>query len=232
MVRRLKATLLLLFYPVYRVVVRAAPGFAWRLAQRLESKFWETALEGHPDIVSTPGRPALQEKIFRYYEQVWGPRLAGLTGTVLEVGCGPAGIIASVGGGLRIGVEPLLRALDSSEMKADPVSYLCASGEALPLPDAAVDAVLCVNVVDHAPSPFPLLDEMLRVLKPGGELYLYVDVNPAHKASIDYLLHPGRVPVRRIARHLQPGLEVSEARVLPVNAYPGQTCLALTGRRR
>jgi SAM-dependent methyltransferase len=230
--RRGKSILLALVFPFYRVLVRLSPGLAWRLAQQLESKFWETALEGHPDIVSTPGRPALQEKIFRYYEDVWGERLGALDGVVLEVGCGPAGIIASVGGRVRIGVEPLLRTLDTAELKADPVSYVCASGEALPLPDATVDAVLCVNVIDHSPRPLPLLDEMLRVLRPGGELYLYVDVNPAHKASIDYILHPGRLAARRVERHVAPRLVVEEARVLPVNAYPGQTCLALRGRRR
>jgi SAM-dependent methyltransferase len=43
-----------------------------------------------------------------------------------------------------------------------------AAGEALPLPDAAFDAVVCWDVIEHVQSPDRVLREIVRVLRPGG----------------------------------------------------------------
>jgi SAM-dependent methyltransferase len=43
-----------------------------------------------------------------------------------------------------------------------------AAGEALPLPDAAFDAVVCWDVIEHVQSPDRVLREIARVLRPGG----------------------------------------------------------------
>jgi FkbM family methyltransferase len=42
----------------------------------------------------------------------------------------------------------------------------------IPLPDAAVDVVLCTEVLEHVPEPIAALEEMARLLKPGGRLLL------------------------------------------------------------
>lgn len=43
-----------------------------------------------------------------------------------------------------------------------------AAGEALPLPDATFDAVVCWDVIEHVQSPDQVLHEIARVLRPGG----------------------------------------------------------------
>jgi len=43
---------------------------------------------------------------------------------------------------------------------------------AIPEPDAAFDAILCSEVLEHVPDPTKVLDELARLLKPGGKLIL------------------------------------------------------------
>ncbi len=45
---------------------------------------------------------------------------------------------------------------------------------ALPFPDASVDSLICIAVLEHVEDPFLAMNEMYRVLKPGGALFLYV----------------------------------------------------------
>ncbi len=44
--------------------------------------------------------------------------------------------------------------------------------ESLPWPDATMDAVTCMHVVEHLTAVSPLLREIARVSKPGGRVYL------------------------------------------------------------
>lgn len=57
----------------------------------------------------------------------------------------------------------------------------------MPLADGTVDAVLCTQVIEHIPEPVPVLQEIRRVLRPGGTLILSVPaIFPQHGAPGDY----------------------------------------------
>ncbi|MBS2019078.1 MAG: class I SAM-dependent methyltransferase [Deltaproteobacteria bacterium] len=47
-----------------------------------------------------------------------------------------------------------------------------APNEPLPLPDAAFDLVVSMDVIEHVPDPRPWIRDISRVIKPGGALYL------------------------------------------------------------
>jgi ubiquinone/menaquinone biosynthesis C-methylase UbiE len=54
------------------------------------------------------------------------------------------------------------------------IHFCCASGNALPIADESVDSVFMIEVLDHVPSLPLCLDEVFRILRPGGILYLTV----------------------------------------------------------
>lgn len=97
---------------------------------------------------------------------------------VLEVGSGAHGLIFYFEGGRKIGVDPLAdeyRALFPAWQ--DRAETIAAFGERLPFGEASFDIVLCDNVVDHADRPRAIVEEMARVLAPGGLLYFTVNVH-------------------------------------------------------
>jgi SAM-dependent methyltransferase len=54
---------------------------------------------------------------------------------------------------------------------------LAADGAALPLRSGSIDVALSDNVIDHARDPGGIVGELVRVLRPGGVLYLTVHVH-------------------------------------------------------
>jgi SAM-dependent methyltransferase len=60
-------------------------------------------------------------------------------------------------------------------------------GRVMPFADAAVDVVLCTQVLEHIPDPIPVIGEIRRVLRPGGKLLLSVPaIFPQHGSPGDY----------------------------------------------
>ncbi len=102
-------------------------------------------------------------------------------GIVLDVGCGPASITASLAraagpSGLVLGVDRseamLARAVRAES--GPQIGFLYADAQRLPLRDRTVDAVISVAVLQLVPDPVTALAEMARVLRPGGRLAVMV----------------------------------------------------------
>ena len=97
---------------------------------------------------------------------------------VLEVGCGAHGLIFFFETENGLGLDPLAH----HYAKLFPawqnrVRTVTAAGECLPLRDGSFDIVLCDNVVDHAKDPRRIVEEIARVLRPGGVLYFEVNIH-------------------------------------------------------
>ncbi len=97
---------------------------------------------------------------------------------ILEVGSGAHGLVFGIAAGFGVGVDPL--AVDYKKLfpkiqRTAPT--IAAIGEQLPFADASFDIVLSDNVIDHATHPLVVVDEIIRVLKPGGTLYFTVNVH-------------------------------------------------------
>lgn len=59
--------------------------------------------------------------------------------------------------------------------------------QAMPFKDESYDTILCTEVLEHIPNPQKAIDEMYRVLRPGGTLILTTRfLFPVHDAPGDY----------------------------------------------
>jgi len=104
---------------------------------------------------------------------------------VLEVGSGAHGHIFFFGARDGIGVDPLAdhyRTLFPEWQGR--ARTLAVGGEDLPFPDESFDVVISDNVVDHALDPRRIVEQIARVLAPGGLLYFTVNVHhPFYNAA-------------------------------------------------
>ena len=83
---------------------------------------------------------------------------------------------------------------------------IISDAQALGVRDASFDVVLCTEVLEHLPEPQRAIDEMFRVLVPGGQLLLTTRfLFPIHDAPHDYFRF-----TKYGLRHLLRRFEISE----------------------
>lgn len=89
---------------------------------------------------------------------------------VLEVGCEAGFLLESLpAGATRVGLDIAGNALaDARGRLGASVALAQGDGGRLPFKDGAFDVVVCSETLEHVPDPKLLIEEMHRVLKPGG----------------------------------------------------------------
>lgn len=122
------------------------------------------------------------------------------TQRAVEVGGGPWPCVAAGTFASAVVIDPLADGYHTENLitpEAGNAVYLAAVGEAMPLASAGTDLVITDNCLDHVQDPAAVAREMARVLRPGGLLWLLVDV-------MDHAdeLHPHPMSETRAARLL------------------------------
>jgi ubiquinone/menaquinone biosynthesis C-methylase UbiE len=143
--------------------------------------------DGHPIFA------ALYDQKSASAERRWmGERrrrlLAGARGAVLEIGGGTGANLAHYRSVDRVTIaepDPFMRnrigpKLDEARV---PVEVSAAGAEALPYPDGSVDTVVSTLVLCTVPDQEAALDEVRRVLRPGGRLLFIEHVRAAGSAA-------------------------------------------------
>ncbi|MEJ6398527.1 bifunctional 2-polyprenyl-6-hydroxyphenol methylase/3-demethylubiquinol 3-O-methyltransferase UbiG [Yoonia sp. 208BN28-4] len=107
---------------------------------------------------------------------------------VLDLGCA-GGFMAEAldeRGAEVTGIDPAEEAIAAARAHAAQggrsISYDTGVGEALPYDDARFDAVVCVDVLEHVSDLGQVVQEVARVLKPGG-MFLFDTINRNPLAS-------------------------------------------------
>lgn len=138
--------------------------------------------------VGDKGQIAHGDQLRYHYELAL--RWLTLPGRVLDVACGNGFGTRMIAerGAAAVGVDRDDESIASARAAADdPSEYLNVDALDMPFADATFDAVLSMETLEHL-SPEPFLDEVRRVLAPGGLLILstpqsrlgHIPLMPAH----------------------------------------------------
>ena len=153
-----------------------------------------TDLADHVD--GTPGRFVPQEMKGELVEaehltRYWWSALLAPGRRVLDAGCGMAYgsvLLADAGAAEVTGVDLAEDVIHAAQAETgDRVRLQAADVRSLPFEDGAFDLVVCFEVIEHVEAQDEVLDELRRVLAPGGVLAIsspnrdaYVPGNPHH----------------------------------------------------
>lgn len=108
---------------------------------------------------------------------------------VLDVGCGGGFTCEFLAqrGAIVTGVDQSAACIAAARSHAAtshlPISYQIAPAEALPIAAHTLDAVVCVDVLEHVADLTQTLKEIHRVLKPGG-VFCFDTINRTFKAKL------------------------------------------------
>lgn len=168
----------------------------------------------------TPGSNAWKESHATHAERYrhFLPELRGLE--VLDAACGVGygtHIIAESGAAKVIGIDVSDDALETAnETFTHPnITYLKGDCTALPFQDNSYDAVTSFETIEHLRNPADFIAEVVRVLKPGGKLFLSCPNSLTNSLSIirpiDNPWHFSEMTYKEIIALLEPNFTISAA---------------------
>ncbi len=94
------------------------------------------------------------------------------TQTIVDVGCGNGGLLASLPCANVIGFDYACSGLVHARVRNAGINVACALADRLPLPDACVDVVVAQHVIEHMPDVEAAIREWRRVLRLHGLLLI------------------------------------------------------------
>ncbi|MDR6374608.1 class I SAM-dependent methyltransferase [Paraburkholderia caledonica] len=123
------------------------------------------------------------------------------------------GLVLDCGAGSR---PTIYENVVNFEISAYPSTDVRGVGEVLPFLDNSFDAVLSLNVLEHVKDPFSAAKELLRVLKPGGDLVVVV---PLTQPTHGYPHHYYNMTAEGILNLFTPSIDVDRIYV-PISTSP------------
>lgn len=152
----------------------------------------------HPEIFNDVEQARLRGSLAAALDDA---RRADRAPRVLDLGCGSGNLTAHL---VDLGAEvvaadvsPEFLATVERRFAGQPVTTFALSGVDLAgVPDASLDMVAAYSVLHHIPDYLAMLDELVRVVRPGGLVYLDHEVNE-HFWGPDGCGHRFREELRR-----------------------------------
>jgi SAM-dependent methyltransferase len=159
---------------------------------------WRAAQRARLDtlaIAATEGdeRPWAPRRWGRHVEAWLRPHVRLTSNTrLLELGSSVQTRLEGFRCGARYAVDPIAGALSACGLlRPGPVRWIAGNAEQLPLAHGVFDAVLVCGALEVAADPRRVLEETRRVLRPGGVVWLEVEVSAQRAADMRWAV---RVP--------------------------------------
>ena len=158
--------------------------------------FWNVEACGTQEIENFSDKRDFYEKYreFRYrtiwYIPLWAPFAESRDKKVLEIGCGNGadGVMFAMNGAEYTGVDLTQPAIDATREHFQILGlqgkFRLENAEHLSFDDAAFDMVYSMGVLHHTSDTQQAINEVYRVLKPGGQAIIML----YHKHSFNYYL--------------------------------------------
>jgi len=108
---------------------------------------------------------------------------------ILDVGCGTGTILQYISQRKQIqgfGMDISEAMVSIAREKASDCTFLVGNADALPFPDDSMDVITACMAYHHFPEQKRFREEAMRVLKPGGHLYI---CDPRFPAAVRWLLN-------------------------------------------
>ncbi len=127
----------------------------------------KAALRGEPSYVWRAG----QERRLNLILSAAGGLIAG---RVVDNGCGVGMYVQHLEplAGMVVGLEYDIDRARQARQNSSHI--LCAAGENIPLPNNSVDLILSHEVLEHVRDDRQAVEEMTRILRPGGRMVIFV----------------------------------------------------------
>lgn len=227
--------------------LRDAPAFdrGWRTADGGTAPFL-SYVESAQGANWSESLEALHEESSRsHFIDVWtrrallsrlGPLRSGPV--IVDAGCSSGYLLEDLRvadpSATLIGVDLVASGLRCAHRLVPDAKLLQADVGDLPLADASVDAVVSANLLEHVPNDQRALQELFRVLRPGGRAAIVVPAGPELYDYYDrFLGHERRYGRGELAgRARRAGFEVLEDFGLGGLLYPPMWLIKQRNRRR
>jgi SAM-dependent methyltransferase len=142
----------------------------WRSTQKNEQMSWE-------------GKKADSDNLAEAHRHLWQNYLQFINqyitikaqDKILDIGCGPWGLINYLSAGERYGFDPLMDYFAKEFNLPKDVKFISGAAEEPPFNDNFFDLIIISNVLDHTKQPFQILSGIRRMLKTDGLLVLTID---------------------------------------------------------